>query len=168
MSDVQPGPGWWYAADGRWYPPEARPYFASVPPVPTAPPVPPQPAGRRGRRDEVLGLVFGITTVAGLSLVVYVATALVALGAIGPRVACGQVVPLDVRVVTTIEAVVPLLLGVGAAAVGAVAAHRRRFVLLTGVYGLASALSVVLLVIWIVLLADSSTVGQQAFCDIAP
>lgn len=25
MSDVNPGPGWWQATDGRWYPPELKP-----------------------------------------------------------------------------------------------------------------------------------------------
>lgn len=25
MSDVQQGPGWWQASDGRWYPPEQHP-----------------------------------------------------------------------------------------------------------------------------------------------
>lgn len=33
MSDEQPGPGWWLASDGRWYPPEQAP----APPPPTWP-----------------------------------------------------------------------------------------------------------------------------------
>lgn len=36
MSDVQQGPGWWMASDGRWYPPESRP---ALPPPPPPPPV---------------------------------------------------------------------------------------------------------------------------------
>jgi hypothetical protein len=30
MSDVSPGPDWWQASDGRWYPPELRPTQALV------------------------------------------------------------------------------------------------------------------------------------------
>lgn len=30
MSDVSPGPDWWQASDGRWYPPELRPATALV------------------------------------------------------------------------------------------------------------------------------------------
>jgi hypothetical protein len=30
MSDVSPGPDWWQASDGRWYPPELRPAPALV------------------------------------------------------------------------------------------------------------------------------------------
>ena len=37
MSDVSQGPGWWVASDGKWYPPELHPNFASAPPPhPTA------------------------------------------------------------------------------------------------------------------------------------
>lgn len=39
MSDVQQGPGWWQASDGKWYPPESRPQPAPLPP-PIAPPLP--------------------------------------------------------------------------------------------------------------------------------
>ena len=35
MSDVSQGPGWWEASDGKWYPPEATPGYAS--PAPNAP-----------------------------------------------------------------------------------------------------------------------------------
>lgn len=41
MSDVPPGPGWWIASDGRWYPPEAHPSAAP------SPWVVPQPAAGR-------------------------------------------------------------------------------------------------------------------------
>lgn len=37
MSDVQQGPGWWLASDGRWYPPESRPQPLPPPPVPAPP-----------------------------------------------------------------------------------------------------------------------------------
>jgi hypothetical protein len=29
MSNVQEGPGWWLASDGRWYPPETHPSVAA-------------------------------------------------------------------------------------------------------------------------------------------
>lgn len=32
MSDVPPGPGWWIASDGRWYPPESHPSVAAPSP----------------------------------------------------------------------------------------------------------------------------------------
>jgi uncharacterized RDD family membrane protein YckC len=46
MSDVPPGPGWWIASDGRWYPPEAHP--GAAPPWAAPPPgssYPPPAAG---------------------------------------------------------------------------------------------------------------------------
>jgi hypothetical protein len=33
MGAGAPGPGWWLASDGRWYPPQASPHY---PPPPTA------------------------------------------------------------------------------------------------------------------------------------
>ena len=30
MSDTSPGPGWWLASDGRWYPPEAQPDWSRL------------------------------------------------------------------------------------------------------------------------------------------
>ncbi len=39
MNDTQPGPGWWLASDGRWYPPESYP--RQLPPPPTASSAPP-------------------------------------------------------------------------------------------------------------------------------
>jgi hypothetical protein len=39
MSDVSQGPGWWIAADGKWYPPERHPdYRPQGPPAQSAPP----------------------------------------------------------------------------------------------------------------------------------
>lgn len=31
MSDIQQGPDWWLASDGRWYPPSSRPDYAVAP-----------------------------------------------------------------------------------------------------------------------------------------
>lgn len=46
MSDVSQGPGWWQAADSKWYPPEQHPnYVPSPPPTPT--PNMPPPQGRQ-------------------------------------------------------------------------------------------------------------------------
>lgn len=39
MSDVQQGPGWWQASDGRWYPPEQHPNYRPPMPAPSPPPV---------------------------------------------------------------------------------------------------------------------------------
>jgi Domain of unknown function (DUF4190) len=33
MSQVSPGPGWWLASDGRWYPPELAPQATASPPT---------------------------------------------------------------------------------------------------------------------------------------
>ncbi len=35
MSDGSPGPGWWLASDGRWYPPETHPDVTPPPNLPT-------------------------------------------------------------------------------------------------------------------------------------
>jgi ABC-type sugar transport system permease subunit len=34
MSQLSPGPGWWLASDGQWYPPQTAPPPSSVPPTP--------------------------------------------------------------------------------------------------------------------------------------
>lgn len=31
MSDVPQGPGWWQAADGKWYPPQPAPVYVPMP-----------------------------------------------------------------------------------------------------------------------------------------
>lgn len=41
MSSTSPGPGWWQASDGHWYPPEAQP-------AETSPRLPPPPEGNGG------------------------------------------------------------------------------------------------------------------------
>jgi hypothetical protein len=48
MSDVSQGPGWWLAADGKWYPPEQQPNYqppTPPPPPPVDPATPPAAAG---------------------------------------------------------------------------------------------------------------------------
>lgn len=37
MSDMQQGPGWWMASDGKWYPPESRAQPLPPPPWPSPP-----------------------------------------------------------------------------------------------------------------------------------
>jgi hypothetical protein len=44
MSDVQYGPGWWQASDGKWYRPEQRPGLAELPPS----------TGKPGRRNAMI------------------------------------------------------------------------------------------------------------------
>lgn len=56
MSDVQPGPDWWQASDGKWYAPEQAP---PVPPAaewsPTAPPPgPPPSSGSSGSKTPLI------------------------------------------------------------------------------------------------------------------
>jgi uncharacterized RDD family membrane protein YckC len=43
MSDISHGPGWWIAADGKWYPPEQHPDYRPPPPPSFAPAPPPPP-----------------------------------------------------------------------------------------------------------------------------
>ena len=43
MSDESQGPGWWYATDGRWYPPEMHPDHRADPEPPPVAPPPVQP-----------------------------------------------------------------------------------------------------------------------------
>jgi len=63
-----PGPGWWQASDGNWYPPESAPGYAPTPgPAPWGPPgIPPVPGGMppgapvQGNALAVTALVLGI------------------------------------------------------------------------------------------------------------
>ena len=73
MSDVSQGPGWWQAADGKWYPPAPQ-----QPPAPPAPPAPPTfqapgsppayyaPVGPKNDGMSIAALVCGIS---GLMLI---------------------------------------------------------------------------------------------------
>ena len=75
MSDVSQGPGWWQAADGKWYPPAPQ-----QPPTPPAPPAPPTfqtpgapqaynaPAGPKNDGLSIAALVCGISGLATLVL----------------------------------------------------------------------------------------------------
>ena len=76
MSDVSQGPGWWQAADGKWYPPAPQ-----QPPAPPAPPAPPTfqapgatqpaynaPAGPKNDGMSIAALVCGISGLATLVL----------------------------------------------------------------------------------------------------
>jgi hypothetical protein len=45
MSDVSQGPGWWEAADHKWYPPEQHANYVPPPSAPPPPPPPPPPPG---------------------------------------------------------------------------------------------------------------------------
>ena len=48
MSDVSQGPGWWQAADSKWYPPEQHPDYVAPPPPNVPPPHGPQYAAAGG------------------------------------------------------------------------------------------------------------------------
>jgi hypothetical protein len=73
MSDISQGPGWWQAADGKWYPPAPQ-----QPPAPPAPPAPPTfqapgsppayyaPVGPKNDGMSIAALVCGIS---GLMLI---------------------------------------------------------------------------------------------------
>jgi len=76
MSDVSQGPGWWQAADGKWYPPAPQ-----QPPAPPAPPAPPTfqapgapqpayyaPTGPKNDGMSIAALVCGISGLATLVL----------------------------------------------------------------------------------------------------
>jgi hypothetical protein len=45
VSEVSPGAGWWFASDGRWYPPEQAPGPGPIPPVQQTGPPPYGPPG---------------------------------------------------------------------------------------------------------------------------
>lgn len=72
MSDFSQGPGWWFASDGRWYPPYALP-AQSPPPLP--PPTPPGSKVTRRPRiwPSITALVTGgVCAVVGLVLFAFV------------------------------------------------------------------------------------------------
>ncbi len=56
MSDTPQGPGWWMAADGRWYPPDTAPPGWSSP-APGAAYVGPRTTNKRARNSLILGIV---------------------------------------------------------------------------------------------------------------
>ena len=75
MSDVQQGPGWWMASDGKWYPPQGE----QLPPPP--PPGFPQysnPAGNFSQRTESVSN----TLVMWLQVLLYIAAGAVVVAAL--------------------------------------------------------------------------------------
>ena len=73
MSEVSQGPGWWFASDGKWYPPYAYPSQPLLsPPPPTAPGL--RVVSRRPRIwPAITGLVAGsVCAVVGIALFVLV------------------------------------------------------------------------------------------------
>lgn len=62
MSDVSQGPGWWYASDGKWYPPEQAPGPAPAPPATTMPPAGP-PVGPPPYGAPVVPPTYGVPVV---------------------------------------------------------------------------------------------------------
>ena len=49
MANTPPGPGWWQASDGQWYPPDA-----------SHPPPPPKYSGRSDTSTIVLSIVLAV------------------------------------------------------------------------------------------------------------
>jgi hypothetical protein len=80
MSDATQGPGWWQAADGKWYPPEQHPDFQTGPPPTEAipavvpPPVSP-PLGAPGGPGEppsnARWIVIGVLGVAAIAIAAF-------------------------------------------------------------------------------------------------
>ena len=60
-ADEPPGPGYWKASDGNWYPPDSSPGPATPPPAPTTglAPMGPAPAIPAGTQLSSLGKRFG-------------------------------------------------------------------------------------------------------------
>jgi uncharacterized protein DUF4190 len=61
-----PGPGWWQASDGNWYPPEQHPQFR--PPPPSAPPTGSYVPGRYGPGQPYAGPVVQPTRTNGKAI----------------------------------------------------------------------------------------------------
>ena len=69
MSDVSQGPGWWQAADGKWYPPAPQPQQPPAPPGYGAPqPAYYAPAGPKNDGMSIAALVCGISAIHTLFL----------------------------------------------------------------------------------------------------
>lgn len=73
MSDVSQGPGWWQAADGKWYPPappQPPTYQQPMPPTYAAPQPSyyPQNTGPKNDGMSIAALVCGISGLATLVL----------------------------------------------------------------------------------------------------
>jgi len=66
MSEVSQGPGWWQAADLKWYPPELHadyvpPQPSTLPPPPKLPPPPTQPPVKKGPARSVWFVLAGLS-----------------------------------------------------------------------------------------------------------
>ena len=69
LSDVSQGPGWWQAADGKWYPPAPQPQQPPAPPGYGAPqPAYYAPAGPKNDGMSIAALVCGISAIPTLFL----------------------------------------------------------------------------------------------------
>lgn len=76
MSDFQQGPGWWYASDGKWYPPPpTQPAYQQAPlwrqPDPRPPRMPRQPVPtERIVRGALIGWAVGTLIAFALAAVI--------------------------------------------------------------------------------------------------
>lgn len=62
VSEQSQGPGWWMAADGRWYPPETHPGYRPPPPVGA-------PLGRRPELEPLnTPIIVGLCSAAAIAL----------------------------------------------------------------------------------------------------
>ena len=81
MSDTSPGPGWWLASDGKWYPPTVQPGPppSPVPPVGNAPVSTPEVRSvARTNGFAVASLVLGLLWVLGLGSILALVFGIVA------------------------------------------------------------------------------------------
>ena len=88
MSDVSQGPGWWQAADGKWYPPAPQPQQPPAPPGYGAPqPAYNVPAGPKNDGMSIAALVCGISGLVTVFLCIGIVPALlgVVFGVIGKK-----------------------------------------------------------------------------------
>jgi hypothetical protein len=75
MSDVQQGPGWWMASDGKWYPPQGE---QLPPPPPLGFPQYTNPAGNFSQRTESVSN----TLVMWLQVLLYISAGVVGISAL--------------------------------------------------------------------------------------
>ncbi len=150
MSDASEGPGWWFATDGKWYPPDAQP----------------QGLWQSPKRRPVGFFFISLLAMAGLIVVAYFGLLLNLI--IPPKAQCNEAASTLTAVVSSVEAIVPVALALGGIVVCAVLSYRRRYLLVTSFYSVASIVGAVLLVWWIIAVVTSPDIGQQPFCGIEP
>ena len=70
MSETPPGPGWWKASDGNWYPPQSAPGAVQAPPV--VPPPMVAPATNKSGKGCLIAVlvVFALIAIFAIGLVV--------------------------------------------------------------------------------------------------